>query len=119
MHSSTYFLGVITSIFLLVGSSSDSADKPAMFVSYGVKSCSEVILIFEQTKPKDGSRMAFINGWIAGFATAINSTIDGPPNFFKGMKDKEISEWIVAWCQNHPNQTIDTAIRRLAVKYKP
>ena len=107
--------------------------RQGMFVSYGVKKCESVISMYKKlTKKSDKNslkielreinghpELGYIHGWLLGFATAINSSIHGPPNFFKGMKELEIINWTVNWCRKNPNGTMDTAIRKLATQIKP
>ena len=119
--------------FIIFTDVTSANDKQGMFVSYGVKECESVISLSEKLiKESDQSsldiqlhkisghpELHYLHGWLLGFATAINSSIHGPPNFFKGMKEFEIIKWTVNWCKKNPGGTIDTAIRKLATQPKP
>jgi len=119
--------------FVFFSDSLSANKRQGMFVSYGVKECESVISIYKKLikKSDEDSRdiklreinghpeLQYLHGWLLGFATAINSSIHGPPNFFEGMKEFEIINWTVNWCKKNPGGTIDTAIRKLATQPKP
>ena len=119
--------------FVFFSDSLSANKRQGMFVSYGVKECESVISIYKKLikKSDEDSRdiklreinghpeLQYLQGWLLGFATAINSSIHGPPNFFKGMKEFEIINWTINWCKKNPSGTIDTAIRKLATQPKP
>ena len=125
------FIAMLGFVFFSTAPSADN--RQGMFVSYGVKKCASVIPIYKKLIKKNGENfvdmelreisghpeLRYIHGWLLGFATAINSSIHGPPNFFKGMKEFEIINWTVNWCKKNPGGTIDTAIRKLATQIKP
>jgi len=126
-----FFIAIFSAIFFSDAFSANN--RQGMFVSYGVKKCESVISLHKKLiKKSDGNSLDielrkisghpelwYIHGWLLGFATAINSSIHGPPNFFKGMKEFEIINWTVNWCRKNPNETVDTAIRKLATQMKP
>ena len=119
--------------FVFFNDSLSANKRQGMFVSYGVKECESVISIYKNLikKSDEDSRdiklreinghpeLQYLQGWLLGFATAINSSIHGPPNFFKGMEEFEIINWTINWCKKNPSGTIDTAIRKLATQPKP
>ena len=126
-------LGAVLVVFLLNDTSTHAANKPGMFTSYGVRSCSSALSTHAQMKAISKDKHSdldvrkiggppeawFLRGWILGFATAINSSINGPPNFFKGMSSLDMVNWVLSWCRNNPDATVDTAVRKLATQPKP
>ena len=105
--------------YLLVNSPAHTKGSLAKWISYGVEPCSRVVASGRKLEIRGKqwvgpSDVWFLIGWVSGFATAVNSAIDGPSNFYKGKADVDIVQWVISWCRDNPNGSLDSAMRALA-----
>ena len=112
-------LGVLT-----INTPVDAANKKVFWASYGVEPCSKVLSTHARMTVKDNKvsgppEVWSLIGWISGFATAANSVIGSPPNYFKAMTDIDIVNWVASFCRDNPNHDLDYAMRTLATDYRP
>ena len=86
----TAFLLAIAFSLGTTNASADEAGQNASWTSYGVDSCSKVLSTHAQITIKNykisGPPAAWtLIGWVSGFATAANSAIGSPKNYYKSM----------------------------------
>ena len=120
----TAFLLAIALSLGTTNASADEAGQNASWTSYGVASCSKVLSTHTQISIKDykfnGPPAAWtLMGWVSGFATAVNSAIGSPNNYYRSMSNIEILNWVVSFCRDNPNKDADYAMRLLATTYTP
>ena len=120
----TAFLLAIALSFGTANASADEAGQNASWTSYGVDSCSKVLSTHAQITIKNykisGPPAAWtLIGWVSGFATAANSAIGSPKNYYKSMSNIEMLNWVVSFCRDNPNKDADYAMRLLATTYTP
>ena len=119
--------GFLLAIALSLGTTNASADEAgrnASWTSYGVDSCSKVLSTHAQITIKNykisGPPAAWtLIGWVSGFATAANSAIGSPKNYYKSMSNIEMLNWVASFCRDNPNKDADYAMRLLATTYTP
>lgn len=104
--------------------SAGGAGQNAYWISYGVDSCSKVLSTHAQITIKNyeisGPPDAWtLIGWVSGFATAANSAIGSPKNYYKSMSNIEMLNWVASFCRDNPNKDADYAMRLLATTYTP
>ena len=120
----TAFLLAIALSLGTTNASADEAGQNASWTSYGVDSCSKVLSTHAQITIKNykisGPPAAWtLIGWVSGFATAVNSAIGSPKNYYRSMSNIEILNWVVSFCRDNPNKDADYAMRLLATTYTP
>ena len=120
----TAFLLAIVFGLGTTNASADGAGKNASWISYGVDTCSKVLSTHVQITIKDykisGPPAAWtLIGWVSGFATAANSAIGSPRNYYKSMSNIEMLNWVASFCRDNPNKDADYAMRLLATTYTP
>ena len=120
----TAFLLAIALSFGTTNASADEAGQNASWTSYGVDSCSKVLSTHAQITIKNykisGPPAAWtLIGWVSGFATAANSAIGSPKNYYKSMSNIEMLNWVASFCRANPNKDADYAMRLLATTYTP
>ena len=120
----TAFLLAIALSLGTTNSSADEAGQNASWTSYGVDSCSKVLSTHAQITIKNykinGPPAAWtLIGWVSGFATAANSAIGSPKNYYKSMSNIEMLNWVASFCRDNPNKDADYAMRLLATTYTP
>ena len=120
----TAFLLAIALSLGTTNASADEAGQNASWTSYGVDSCSKVISTYAQITIKNykisGPPAAWtLIGWVSGFATAANSAIGSPKNYYKSMSNIEMLNWVASFCRDNPNKDADYAMRLLATTYTP
>ena len=120
----TAFLLAIALSFGTTNASADEAGQNASWTSYGVDSCSKVLSTHAQITIKNykisGPPAAWtLIGLVSGFATAANSAIGSPKNYYKSMSNIEMLNWVVSFCRDNPNKDADYAMRLLATTYTP
>ena len=120
----TAFLLAIALSLGTTNASADEAGQNASWTSYGVDSCSKVLSTHAQITIKNykisGPPAAWtLIGWVSGFATAANSAIGSPKNYYRSMSNIEILNWVVSFCRDNPNKDADYAMRLLATTYTP
>ena len=120
----TAFLLAIALSFGTTNASADEAGQNASWTSYGVDSCSKVLSTHAQITIKNykisGPPAAWtLIGWVSGFATAANSAIGRPKNYYKSMSNIEMLNWVASFCRDNPNKDADYAMRLLATTYTP
>ena len=125
-RNKTFFgiLGVITFALIVATSPIKAASIKAVWTSYGVGSCPEIASAHAQMSVKDNKISGppdvwKLVGWVSGFATAANSAIGSPPNYFKDMTNLDIVNWVASFCRANPERDLDYAMRLLATDYKP
>ena len=101
-----------------------TATKVVKWVSYGVKPCSQVLstharMTVKENRVKGPPEVWALIGWVSGFASAANSAIGSPPNYFRTMTDVDMVNWVASWCRKNPSYDLDKAMRVLAIKYRP
>ena len=120
----TAFLLAIALSFGTTNASADEAGQNASWTSYGVASCSKVLSPHAQITINNykisGPPAAWtLIGWVSGFATAANSAIGSPKNYYKSMSNIEMLNWVASFCRDNPNKDADYAMRLLATTYTP
>ncbi len=117
-----YFLGVVMVLISISINPVYAATKERVWTSYGVEQCKTVTSITQNLK-FEGNRIIptrevwKLIGWISGFATAVNSAIGSPENYYKGMSQDEILQWVKGFCRENPEKDLDYAMRLLATTY--
>ena len=106
----TAFLLAIVFGLVTTNASADGAGKNVSWTSYGVDTCSKVLSTHAQITIKD---------YKIGFATAANSAIGSPRNYYKSMSNIEMLNWVASFCRDNPNKNADYAMRLLATTYTP
>ena len=101
-----------------------ATNKTVKWTSYGVEPCNKVLSTHARMTVKDNKvsgppEVWSLIGWVSGFATAANSVIGSPPNYFKAMTDIDIVNWVASFCRDNPNHDLDYAMRTLATDYRP
>ena len=120
----TAFLLAIALSLGTTNASAGEAGQNASWTSYGVDTCSKVLSTHAQITIKDyeisGPPAAWtLIGWVSGFATAANSAIGSPRNYYKSMSNIEMLNWVASFCRDNPNKDADYAMRLLATTYTP
>ena len=120
----TAFLLAIALSLGTTNASADEAGQNASWTSYGVNSCSKVLSTHAQITIKNykisGPPAAWtLIGWVSGFATAANSAIGSPKNYYRSMSNIEMLNWVASFCRDNPNKDADYAMRLLATTYTP
>ena len=120
----TAFLLAIALSLGTTNASADEAGQNASWISYGVDSCSKVLSTHAQITIKNykisGPPAAWtLIGWVSGFATAANSAIGSPKNYYKSMSNIEMLNWVASFCRDNQNKDADYAMRLLATTYTP
>ena len=120
----TAFLLAIALSLGTTNASADEAGQNASWTSYGVDSCSKVLSTHAQITIKNykisGPPAAWtLIGWVSGFATAANSAIGSPKNYYKSMSNIEMLNWVASFCRDNPKKDVDYAMRLLATTYTP
>ena len=122
---------IITALLLAIvlglgttDASANGAAKEVSWTSYGVDSCSKVLSTHAQITIKNykisGPPAVWtLIGWVSGFATAANSAIGSPKNYYKSMSNIEMLNWVASFCRDNPNKDADYAMRLLATTYTP
>ena len=110
--------------FVATNSPAHSANKTVKWISYGVEPCPKVVSTHAKMEVKGKKwtgppEVWALIGWVSGFATAVNSAIGSPPNYFKTMTEIDMANWVASWCRDNPKHNLDKAMRVLATKYKP
>ena len=117
-----YVLGVTMVLISVYINPVHSSTKEGVWTSYGVEQCKTVTSITQNFK-FDGNNITSspevwkLIGWISGFATAVNSAIGSPENYYKGMSQDEILQWVKGFCRENPEKDLDYAMRLLATTY--
>ena len=120
----TAFLLAIALSLGTTNASADEAGQNASWTSYGVDSCSKVLSTHAQITIKNykisGPPAAWtLIGWVSGFATAANSAIGSPKNYYKSISNIQMLNWVASFCRDNPNKDADYAMRLLATTYTP
>lgn len=117
-------LSIFIMLFSLLVNTQARAKNKLKWTTYGVEPCSKVLsihaqILVEGNKISGPPEVWTLIGWVSGFATAANSAIGSPPNYFKSMTDLDMVHWVASWCRDNPDHDLDKAMRVLAIKYRP
>ena len=117
-------LGLMLLIMFSMSAPVYAVNKTVKWVSYGVKPCSQVLSAHTRMAVKGNivkgpPEVWALIGWVSGFASAANSVIGSPPNYFRAMTDVDMVNWVASWCRDNPGHDLDKAMRVLAIKYRP
>jgi hypothetical protein len=101
-------------------------DKTGLIIYYGSHKCNAYLDAYSRTTfvgtnsyggPRDFAEMS---GWIDGYMTAINSTIDnGKSTILANQNGAEMSlndayKWLASWCRDNPSKGLSSGIFALA-----
>ena len=117
-----YFLGVAMVLISIYITPVHASTNERVWTSYGVEQCKTVTKITRNLK-FEGNRIIptpevwKLIGWVSGFATAVNSAIGSPENYYKAMSQDEILLWVKGFCRENPEKDLDYAMRLLATTY--
>jgi len=105
---------LIATVFILVSGPVESLDAKGKYSIYGFKNCSKVLSAHANLKTtSDGwqgnHEVWELMGYVSGYATAINMRVKGKRDYFSGMENKDIANWIASWCRSNPGGTLDQA----------
>ena len=115
-------IAVIIIGLLSVSIKANAGQNTEVWSTYGVEPCSGVVTAHAQMTIINGQvtgppEVWSLMGWISGFATAANSAIGSPVNYFKDMTNVEMVNWVASFCRVNPDKNIDYAMRLLATNY--
>lgn len=111
----------LAAVLFTMSAPADAKDIKDLFVPCGDLTCSQARSAASGlTFNKHGDLRAtpagqYILGWVAGFATAINSHLRPHRNFFSNMTRFDMTTWIVKWCSRNSNRnkTLGDAMKSL------
>jgi hypothetical protein len=110
---------LIATVFILVSvGGADAFDENREYQLYTTTNCSEVLSAHAlignspgEFKPTpDTFRLL---GYVAGWATAINSRVEGKRDYFLGVSVTDMVSWIGSWCRSNPNHRLSDAMDAL------
>jgi len=109
LHSTALAVAVAAAFVMLIASAPVSAKSvDNRYVAYGVGAwtCGE----YNQAQPgKPRARRAMAH-FVEGYLTAFNVIVDKTYDILGGRSSADAGQWLVTYCQGHPDQTLANAL---------